>query len=156
MAIKQSAGILLYRKNLDEAEIFLVHPGGPFWKNKEAAAWSIPKGEFMEGEEALSAATREFYEETGSKLSGDFIGLNPVRLKSGKKFFAWALQADLDETTVKSNLFEMEWPPHSGKYQYFPEVDKGAWFQLAVAKEKISRGQLKFITQLEEILGDNQ
>lgn len=158
MATTQSAGILLYRKKSDGPEVFLVHPGGPFWKNKDANAWSIPKGEFVDGEEPQAAAVREFYEETGNMVAGKFTELKPVKLKSGKMIFAWAVRSDLDEKTLKSNLFEMEWPPRSGNFQTFPEVDKGAWFAISIAKEKINVGQLDFISQLAKMLevGSNE
>ncbi|MEO6188386.1 MAG: NUDIX domain-containing protein [Ginsengibacter sp.] len=158
MAAKQSAGILLYRKALDEVEVFLVHPGGPFWRNKDSNAWSIPKGEFVDGEEPQAPAVREFYEETGNMVAGKFTELKPVKLKSGKMIFAWAVQSDLNERTLKSNLFEMEWPPSSGNFQTFPEVDKGAWFAVSTAKEKINAGQLDFISQIEKMLevGSNE
>ncbi len=149
MTSKQSAGILLFRKNKSDLEVFLVHPGGPFWKNKDEGVWSIPKGELNENEESLPAAIREFFEETGVSLSGDFIPLNPVLLKSGKKVFAWALEKDIDAETILSNNFEMEWPPKSGSMQSFPEVDRGEWFTVAQAKKKINGMQVAFINELE-------
>lgn len=149
MSSKQSAGILLFRKNVGDLEVFLVHPGGPFWKNKDEGVWSIPKGELNENEESLPAAIREFFEETGVLLSGDFIPLNPVRLKSGKKVFAWALEKDIDSENILSNNFEIEWPPKSGKMQSFPEVDRGEWLTVSEAKKKINTGQTAFITQLK-------
>src|SRR5215469_9550223 len=112
---KQSAGILLYRIRDNQPQVFLVHPGGPFFRNKDNGAWSIPKGEFESGEEPLAAAKREFEEETGQKIDGEFIQLDPVTLKSGKKVSCWALEGDIDHETITSNLFEMEWPPKSGK-----------------------------------------
>lgn len=149
MTSKQSAGILLFRKNKSDLEVFLVHPGGPFWKNKDEGVWSIPKGELNENEESLPAAIREFFEETGVSLSGDFIPLNPVLLKSGKKVFAWALEKDIDAETILSNNFEMEWPPKSGSMQSFPEIDGGEWFTVARAKKKINGMQVAFINELE-------
>lgn len=149
MSSKQSAGILLFRKNDGDLEVFLVHPGGPFWKNKDEGVWSIPKGELNENEESLPAAIREFFEETGVLLSGDFIPLNPVRLKSGKKVFAWALEKDIDAENIFSNNCEMEWPPKSGSMQSFPEVDRGEWLTVSQAKKKINTGQTAFITELE-------
>ena len=149
MTSKQSAGLLLFRKNKGDLEVFLVHPGGPFWKNKDEGAWSIPKGELNEDEETLPAAIREFFEETGLLVSGHFIPLNPVQLKSGKKVFAWALEKDIDADNIFSNNFEMEWPPRSGKMQSFPEVDRGEWFTVAQAKKKINGGQLDFLKKLE-------
>lgn len=149
MTSKQSAGILLFRKNKPGLEVFLVHPGGPFWKNKDEGVWSIPKGELNEHEESLPAAIREFFEETGVLLSGEFIPLNPVHLKSGKKVFAWALEKDIDAQNILSNNFEIEWPPKSGKMQSFPEVDRGEWFTVAQAKKKINAMQVAFINELE-------
>jgi predicted NUDIX family NTP pyrophosphohydrolase len=149
MTSKQSAGILLFRENKAGLEVFLVHPGGPFWKNKDEGVWSIPKGELNEHEESLPAAIREFFEETGVLLSGEFIPLNPVRLKSGKKVFAWALEKDIDAENILSNNFEIEWPPKSGKMQSFPEVDRGEWFTVAQAKKKINDMQVAFINELE-------
>lgn len=150
--MKQSAGILVY-KFIDKTIFFLlVHPGGPFWKNKDLESWSIPKGEFTEDEDSLVAAKREFHEETGFKLENesenDFIELKSVKLKSGKTIFAWALEFDIDVTVVKSNEFEMEWPPKSGKLQSFPEVDKAEWFQTEDAIKKINPAQADFIVQI--------
>jgi predicted NUDIX family NTP pyrophosphohydrolase len=152
MAKNQSAGLLLYRKLKNNFEVFLVHPGGPFWKNKDEKAWSIPKGEFNENEEPLQAAIREFLEETGITTSGEFIALKPVLQKGGKKVFAWALEKNIDAAAIKSNRFEMEWPPKSGRYQSFPEVDKGAWLTIEEAKKKINGMQVAFIDELENLL----
>src|SRR5271165_5004922 len=113
--IKQSAGILLYRKKGDQLQVFLVHPGGPFFKKKDLGVWSIPKGEFLDDEDPLAAAKREFHEETGQAIDGDFIKLKPVTLKSGKVVHAWAIEGDINHETILSNMFEMEWPPKSGK-----------------------------------------
>lgn len=145
---KQSAGILLYRKTAGGLQVFLVHPGGPFFKNKDAGAWSIPKGEFLDDEEPLVAAKREFAEETGQEIDGDFIQLDAVTLKSGKIVHAWAVEGDIDHETIRSNLFEMEWPPKSGKKQSFPEIDRAAWFDLNEARVKINIAQAKFIDNL--------
>src|SRR5579872_4715198 len=112
---KQSAGILLYRFDNKQLQVFLVHPGGPFFRNKDDGAWSIPKGEFLDDEEALTAAKREFEEETGKSIDGKFIPLEPIVQKSGKKVFAWAVEGDIDAETIFSNTFELEWPPKSGK-----------------------------------------
>ncbi|MDB4923618.1 NUDIX domain-containing protein [Mucilaginibacter sp.] len=144
----QSAGILLYRKINNNLQVFLVHPGGPFFKNKDLGAWSIPKGEFLDDEESLIAAKREFEEETGQAIDGNFISLNPVRLKSGKKIYAWAVEGDIDHETIFSNLFEMEWPPRSGKKQSFPEIDRAGWFEADEAKLKINAAQAAFIEEL--------
>ncbi len=152
MKTKQSAGILVYRKMVTGAEVFLVHPGGPFWKNKDEGAWSIPKGEFNDSENPLDAAKREFLEETGVSLSGDFIELKPVKLKSGKKVSAWAIEKNIDAGNIASNTFEMEWPPHSGKLQSFPEVDKGEWFSFEKARKKINVMQVALLDQLEKTL----
>jgi predicted NUDIX family NTP pyrophosphohydrolase len=149
--MKKSAGILLYRRIGAEIEFFLVHPGGPFWKNKDEGAWSIPKGEF-ENEDPLEAAKREMQEETGIICEGDFMGLGAASLKSGKQVFAWALEKDIDPDTIKSNSFEMEWPPRSGKKQFFPEVDRGGWFSAAEAKQKINSAQAIFIDELRNRL----
>ncbi|MDB5089882.1 MAG: hypothetical protein JWR09_3876 [Mucilaginibacter sp.] len=144
----QSAGVLLYRKINNQQQVFLVHPGGPFFKNKDLGAWSIPKGEFSEGEEALLAAKREFEEETGQSIDGNFIPLNPVKLKSGKRIYAWAVEGDINHETIFSNLFEMEWPPKSGKKQSFPEIDRAGWFGVTEAKLKINIAQAAFIEEL--------
>ena len=150
--MKTSAGILLYRKNGKDTELLLVHPGGPFWKNKDTGAWSIPKGEFTDGENALDAAIREFEEETGFACNGDFIVLTPIKLSSGKIVYAWALEKDIDTALVKSNYFEMEWPPKSGKKQQFSEIDKADWFSPAAARQKINTAQSAFIDELLGIL----
>ena len=145
---KQSAGILLFRKKDHQLEIFLIHPGGPFFKNKDIGAWSIPKSEFLDNEDTLAAAKREFFEETGLVVDGDFIPLNPVKLKSGKKVYAWALEGDIDHENITSNLFELEWPPKSGKKQSFPEVDTAGWFNIEEARIKINKAQVAFIDEL--------
>jgi predicted NUDIX family NTP pyrophosphohydrolase len=152
MAKKQSAGILMYRYCASRLEIFLVHPGGPFWKNKDAGAWSIPKGEFDKDEDPLEAAKREFHEETGSLLEGGFIALGPVRQRGGKLVYAWAAEGDCKAESIKSNSFTMEWPPRSGKRTEFPEVDRAGWFSIEVAREKILKGQLMLLDELQRIL----
>lgn len=152
MPKKQSAGILVYRRNGNDLQVFLVHPGGPFWKNKDAGAWSIPKGEFSDEENPLGAAKREFFEETGFNISGDFIELQPVKLKSGKIIFAWAVESDIDADNIDSNLFEIEWPPRSGKMQWFPEVDRGEWFTVEEAKKKMNVMQVQMLQELMRIL----
>lgn len=145
---KQSAGISLFRKNDDMLQVFLVHPGGPFFKNKDLGSWSIPKGEFSD-EDALTTAKREFLEETGQPIEGNFIALTPVTLKSGKNIYAWAVEGDIDHEIIVSNLFEIEWPPKSGKKQFFPEIDRAAWFDIETAKLKINTGQVGLIEELE-------
>ncbi|HSS69605.1 MAG TPA: NUDIX domain-containing protein, partial [Casimicrobiaceae bacterium] len=127
MAKRISAGILLYRFRNGTLEVFLIHPGGPYWHGKDAGAWSIPKGELEEGDDELAAAQREFEEETGSRVSGAFLPLEPLRLKSGKIIHAWAVRGDIDASAIRSNAFSMEWPPRSGRQQEFPEVDRGGW-----------------------------
>jgi predicted NUDIX family NTP pyrophosphohydrolase len=149
---KHSAGILLYRLRDHSLEVFLVHPGGPFWARKDVGAWSIPKGEFEE-EDAQAAAKREFHEETGLCVEGDLLALTPQKQKGGKIVYAWAVEGDLDPGRVKSNTFEMEWPPRSGKKQLFPEIDKGEWFTVQAALQKINQGQVGFLKELKEKLG---
>ena len=152
---KESAGLLLYRRKDEALEVFLVHPGGPFWAKKDDGAWSIPKGELAPGEEPLAAAIREFAEETGTTLAGDFRALPPAKQAGGKLVRAWALEGDIDPASVKSNFFEMEWPPRSGKKQSFPEVDRGEWFTLDAARRRINKGQIALIDALAESLGAN-
>ena len=147
---KQSAGILLYRFREGKMEIFLLHPGGPFWAKKDEGAWSIPKGEFEEGEDPLEVAIREFEEETGQKISGDFKLLQPVKQKGGKIIYAWAVEGEADANSITSNTFEMEWPPKSGRISVFPEVDKAAWFKVEEAKKKINEKQAELIEELEK------
>ncbi|MDB5010658.1 MAG: hypothetical protein JWR67_2460 [Mucilaginibacter sp.] len=149
---KQSAGILLYRNKDNRFQIFLVHPGGPFFKNKDEGTWSIPKGEFLDDEDPLDAAKREFLEETGQAINGNFTNLAPVQLKSGKIIHAWAVEGDIDHETITSNLFEMEWPPKSGKMSAFPEVDRAAWFEPEIAKVKVNPAQTKLIEELEKLV----
>ena len=149
---KVTAGLLLYRYR-DELEVFLVHPGGPFWAKKDLGAWSLPKGEITEGEDLLHAAKREFTEETGFPIDGEFRPLDPVKQSNGKIVHAWAIEADCDPLQIQSNLFAMEWPPKSGKTQEFPEVDRAAWFTIAEAQKRILTAQAKFIDQLVSLLG---
>jgi len=146
---KKSAGLLLYRKVRGSMEVFLVHPGGPFWANRDEGAWSIPKGEFDAGEDPLDAAKREFQEETGLVAEGDFQPLKPIRQKSGKIVYSWAVHLDLDATGVKSNTFSMEWPPGSDRMREFPEIDRAGWFKIELARRKILKTQLDLIEQLE-------
>jgi predicted NUDIX family NTP pyrophosphohydrolase len=151
---KQSAGILLYKTSETGIEVLLVHPGGPFWAKKDVGVWSIPKGEFAEGEEPFAAAKREFAEELGRAApAGEFIELGTAKQPSGKIIYAWALAADFDAGAAKSNTFSMEWPPKSGQQQEFPEADKAAWFSLAIAQTKIVKGQLSLLETLASKLG---
>jgi len=145
---KQSSGILLYRVTNTALEVFLVHPGGPYWKNKDAGSWTIPKGEFADGETALDAATREFREETGYTPPGPFLPLTPILQKGGKKVHAWATAGNLDPAALVSNTFDLEWPPRSGKMQSFPEVDKGGWFGLEEAGRLINPAQAALMEEL--------
>lgn len=149
---KQSAGILLYRFQNKQLQVFLVHPGGPFFRNKDDGSWSIPKGEFLDDEDALAAAKREFLEETGQPIDGKFIALEPITQKGGKKVFAWAVEGDIDHETITSNLFEIEWPPRSGKKQSFPEIDRAGWFNVENAKVKINSAQVGLIENLIQVL----
>jgi len=140
----------LYRFVEGEPEVFLVHPGGPFWEHKDEGSWSIPKGEFVRGENPLEAARREFFEETGSEISGEFIELTPLKQPSGKVVYAWAVKGNIDAGSIKSNLFSMEWPPKSGKEREFPEVDRGGWFTIPRAQKKLMKGQVGFLEQLQK------
>jgi predicted NUDIX family NTP pyrophosphohydrolase len=149
---KQSAGILLYRNAGGRLEVFLVHPGGPFWAKKDDGAWSIPKGEFADNEEPLEAARREFQEETSFSVEGAFIPLNPVKQPSGKTVYAWAVEGDIDAGAIRSNTFSMEWPKGSAKTKSFPEIDKANWFDLDTAKVKILKGQFGLLEQLSRKL----
>ena len=145
---KKSAGLLLFRRGAEGVEVLLVHPGGPFWAKKDDGAWSIPKGEFDDAEDPLTAARREFEEETGARPGGDFLLLTPLKQSGGKTVFAWALQSDFDPGALRSNSFTMEWPPRSGKHREFPEVDRAAWFPVPEARRKILKGQAGFLDQL--------
>ena len=145
---RQSAGILLYRIIENQLQVFLVHPGGPFFKNKDDGSWSIPKGEFDERENPLDAAKREFMEETGQSISGNFIELAAIQQKGGKIVHAWAVEGDIDHKAIVSNTFEIEWPPRSGKKQAFPEVDRAAWFDIETARMKINPAQAGLINEL--------
>lgn len=148
---KQSAGILVYRfTQTSSLQVLLVHPGGPFFKNKDHGAWSIPKGEYEAGEDPLQVALREFTEETGNVITGDvFIQLHPVKLKSGKIITAWAVENNFETCYISSNMFTMEWPPKSGKQQQFAEVDKAEWFSIQEASLKMNAGQVPLLVELE-------
>jgi predicted NUDIX family NTP pyrophosphohydrolase len=151
-----SAGVLLYRIRAGIVEVFLVHLGGPYWQKKDAGAWSIPKGELEVGDDALTAARREFYEETGSQVTGKFVPLTPLKQPSGKLVHAWAVRGEIDASFTTSNTFLMEWPPGSGTQQEFPEIDRGEWFTITTAKEKILAGQRGFLEQLLQELDSRQ
>jgi predicted NUDIX family NTP pyrophosphohydrolase len=137
----------LYRRR-GEFEVFLVHPGGPFWAKKDLGAWSLPKGEFLEGQDPLQAARREFTEETGLVVDGEFRRLEPVKQSGGKIVHAWAIESDCDAGKVRSNSFSMEWPRKSGRVQQFPEVDRAEWFNLSEARRRITAGQVALLDQL--------
>jgi predicted NUDIX family NTP pyrophosphohydrolase len=145
---KLSAGLLMFRRCDAETQVFLVHPGGPFWKKKDHGAWSIPKGEYEKGEDPLDAAKREFEEETGIKPEGEFIALDQVKQPSGKIIAAWAFEGDCSPKELRSNTFSMEWPPKSGHNQEFPEVDRADWFTLDDARKRIVKGQIGFLDRL--------
>lgn len=149
---KHSSGILLYKFNNEKLEVMLVHPGGPFWARKDKGAWSIPKGLLEENENPLEAAKREFKEETGFDIDGEFISLGELQQPSKKIVHAWAIEMDLDATRIRSNTFTLEWPKNSGKIQEYPEIDKGDWFDIKQAKKKILIGQISFIDSLIEII----
>jgi predicted NUDIX family NTP pyrophosphohydrolase len=150
--VVHSAGVLLYRFSGGQLEVMLVHPGGPFWKNKDDGAWSIPKGIFDENEDALSAAKREFEEETGFSVDGEFIYLGELRQPSKKIVHAWAIERDIDVTLINSNTFSVEWPKNSGILREYSEIDKGDWFDVETARRKILKGQAGFIDKLVEML----
>jgi predicted NUDIX family NTP pyrophosphohydrolase len=155
MEKKVSAGLLMYRLSEGLLEFLLVHPGGPFWKNKDAGAWTIPKGEPLPGEELLAAAKREFHEELGLTPEGRFIELTPITQKGGKLVHAWAFEGDCDPSRISSNSFTMEWPPHSGRISAFPEVDRAAFFNLPEARKKINSAQVALLEELKEKLASS-
>ncbi len=148
-----SAGILLYRRSDAGLELFLIHPGGPFFVNKDKGSWSIPKGEIEEGEDALAAAQREFGEETGCSVQGNFLPLTPIRQRGGKQVFAWAVEGNCDAGSIKSNTFPLEWPPGSGRVHDFPEADRAGWFSPEETLEKINSAQELLVRQLVNALG---
>ena len=150
--MKESAGLLIWRQREGRIELLLVHPGGPFWKNKDSGAWTIPKGEFDGGEDPLTAARREFAEETGFTLDGAFVALGSLRQAGGKVVHAWAVEGDCDPGSLRSNTFSLEWPPRSGRRADFPEVDRAAWFTLDAARERILRSQAPFLDRLVVLL----
>ena len=149
---KTSAGILLFRRNRGSVEVLLGHPGGPFWKKKDHGAWSIPKGLISFGEAPLDAAKREFEEETGYRPCGEFIALGDAKQPGGKTVHVWATEDDWNPDELKSNMFEMEWPPRSGKHQSFPELDRASWFETEEARERILKGQAVFLDRLQDVL----
>jgi predicted NUDIX family NTP pyrophosphohydrolase len=150
---KISAGILLFRREPEGVQVMLVHPGGPFWARKDAGAWSIPKGLADEGEDLLGAAKREFLEETGKAIDGEFMDLGAHKQPGGKTVVAWAHEGDFDPALLKSNTFSIEWPPHSGRMAEFPEVDKSGWYSIDAALEKATHGQRPIIAALADKLG---
>lgn len=150
---KRSAGLLLYRGPASKLEVFLVHPGGPFWAKKETGCWSIPKGEYQEGEGALDAARREFHEETGFDVEGEFVELGTIRQASGKLVTAWAVRGDCDPRQLKSNVCQMEWPPRSKRMIEVPEVDRGEWFSIMEARERMIAAQRPLLDALAEAAG---
>lgn len=147
-----SAGILMFRRLNGVLQVFLVHPGGPFWSGKDTGAWSIPKGLLDSGEDPLKAAQREFEEETGFTSQGHFIKLTPVKAKNGKVIQAWAVEGDCDPSAIKSNTFSVQWPPNSKRYKEFPEVDRAGWFEIGEAKKKINQGQAPLLEELGNLL----
>ena len=152
MPAATSACLLLYRWRAGEPEVLLVHPGGPFWARKDERAWSIPKGLFEAGEDPLAAAIREFEEETGLTVAGEFVALGPRRQPSGKVIHPFAIEHDLDPSSIRSNTFSIEWPRRSGRLESFPEVDRAAWFSLEAARRKLHRGQVAIIDELARLL----
>lgn len=153
MAKKISAGLLMYRISNNEPEVFLVHPGGPYFRNKDVGVWTIPKGEVESEELLFDTALREFHEETGIQPSGDFIALDEIKQKGGKVVHAWAFEGDWDESgSIRSNYFEMEWPPRSGRKQQFPEIDRAQFFSVGEARRKINPAQIVLLERLEEFL----
>ncbi len=150
----RSAGILLWRRTAGALEVLLVHPGGPFWAKKDSGAWSIPKGELADGEDPEAAARREFVEELGGEVSGPLVPLGEVRQAGGKRVLGFAAEGDFDCAALKSNSFEMEWPPRSGRRTSFPEVDRADWFSLDAAREKILSGQRPFLDRLAELVAE--
>lgn len=152
MPSAQSAAIVLYRRRGGALEVFVVHPGGPFWQRKDAGAWSFPKGEFTSDERAEDAARREFAEETGSRIEGELTPLAPVRQRSGKIVHPFAIEGDIDAGAIESNTFELEWPPKSGTRRAFPEVDRAEWLSLAAARSKLIEGQRPILDALEALL----
>jgi len=149
---KTAAGILLFRRGPSGLQVLLAHPGGPLWSRKDYGAWTLPKGQFTDGELPLDAARREFEEEMGAAPSGNFQSLGTLKQPSGKVIHAWAVESDFDAARVTSNLFSMEWPPKSGRMAEFPEVDRAGWFSIEEARQKILKGQAPFLDRLLALL----
>lgn len=148
---RQSAGIALFRRTTSGIELFLVHPGGPFWARKDDGAWSFPKGEYTGGDDPLAVARREFLEETGVALEGEFVPLDPIRQQGGKVVRLFAVEGDCDADAIRSNTFTMEWPPRSGRTAEFPEVDRAAWFAPVDAHRKLNSAQAAAVDQVRDI-----
>ena len=153
---KQSAGLLMFRRRGGGLEVFLVHPGGPFWAKKDQGAWSVPKGEYEPGEDPIVAARREFAEETGIVPEGEYVALTPLRQSGGKIVHAFAVQGDCDPQAIRSNTFVMEWPPRSGRQQEFPEIDRAGWFPLEQAKQKLLAAQVVLVEELARLLAQRE
>lgn len=151
--MKRSAALLVFRRTPDGIQVFLVHPGGPFWAKKDLGAWSIPKGEFDDTEDGLGAAKREFFEEVGQTVDGPVITLTPVKQRGGKIVHAWAVEGEVDAAALRSNEFEMEWPPRSGRKARFPEIDRGQWFPMAEALRRILTAQAPILEELRAKTG---
>jgi predicted NUDIX family NTP pyrophosphohydrolase len=152
LKVPKSAGVLMFRER-DGLEVLLIHPGGPFWRKKDDGAWSIPKGEFTSAEEPLAAARREFEEELGAPVTGEFIPLGTIQQSGGKTVFAWAVRGEFDPATLKSNTFLVEWPPKSGRQKEFPEVDRAGWYAIPAARVKLLPAQTAFLDRLIEHIG---
>ena len=153
---KESAGIVVWRRRGDAIEVFLVHPGGPFWAKKDRQAWSIPKGEVDASEVTLAAALREFEEETGQRIGGDFVALPALKQKGGKLVHAWAVEGDIDAERIVSNEFPLEWPPRSGVTRMFPEVDRARWFSLDEARDKLHAGLVPLVDAIAAVIPDSR
>ena len=154
--VKRSAGLLMYRRQQDEVEVFLVHPGGPYWASKDQGVWTIPKGEYEEDEEPFAAAKREFFEETGFTAHGEFFSLGEVRQKNGKLVTAWAFQGDCDPAQLQSNTCEIDWPPKSGKRLEIPEIDRGRWFTMDDARRYIRQELDKLLLRLISLIAQER
>jgi predicted NUDIX family NTP pyrophosphohydrolase len=149
---KISAGLLMYRVRDSTLEVFLVHPGGPYWAHRDLGAWTIPKGECRPGEDLLTAARREFEEETGVAPTGEFVTLGTAKQPGEKRVHAWAFEGDCDPAALLSNTFRMEWPPRSGRQREFPEIDRGGWFSLDEARKRIQTGQACLLDELARVV----